>query len=156
MSASHAADPSTVGFDAAHATGVYFKAPAGGVQYYRAGSAASTLSFADAGADVVFVARDEAQRFWETADAATVRRRFPEVAQLVVGAPGIDAVEVGTEWFPHIRDPFPQTRFVATGGMNAGKTGRVLAAGVRVVAAGSALEDPDQLERVAVLLRSER
>jgi 2-dehydro-3-deoxygluconokinase len=45
-------DVSSVVFDAAHPTGVYFKDPGQGVLYYRAGSAASHLSAADvAGVD---------------------------------------------------------------------------------------------------------
>ena len=43
-------DVSSVVFDPVHATGVYFKDPGHGVRYYRAGSAASRLSPADADA----------------------------------------------------------------------------------------------------------
>ncbi|MFH8252283.1 sugar kinase [Microbacterium sp. B2969] len=43
-------DVSAVEFDARHPTGVYFKDPGHGVRYYRAGSAASFLSAADASA----------------------------------------------------------------------------------------------------------
>lgn len=43
-------DVSGVGFDAQHSTGVYFKDPGHGVQYYRAGSAAAHLAPADADA----------------------------------------------------------------------------------------------------------
>jgi 2-dehydro-3-deoxyphosphogluconate aldolase/(4S)-4-hydroxy-2-oxoglutarate aldolase len=63
---------------------------------------------------------------------------------------------LGTEWFRHIRGPFPQVRFVATGGMDAGNAGGFLDAGVRVVAVGSALEDETQLERLAALLESRK
>jgi len=59
---------------------------------------------------------------------------------------------LGTEWFSHLRGPFPQVRFVATGGMNAQNAGAFLDAGVKVVAVGSALEDPVQLEQLAKLL----
>jgi len=59
---------------------------------------------------------------------------------------------LGTKWFSHLRGPFPQMRFVATGGMNAQNAGAFLDAGVKVVAVGSALEDPVQLERLAELL----
>jgi 2-dehydro-3-deoxygluconokinase len=45
-------DVSSVVYDANHPTGVYFKDPGHGVQYYRAGSAASCLSPADADAVV--------------------------------------------------------------------------------------------------------
>jgi 2-dehydro-3-deoxyphosphogluconate aldolase/(4S)-4-hydroxy-2-oxoglutarate aldolase len=63
---------------------------------------------------------------------------------------------LGTEWFRHIRGPFPQVRFVATGGMDAENAGAFLDAGVRVVAVGSALEDETQLERLAALLEARK
>jgi 2-dehydro-3-deoxyphosphogluconate aldolase/(4S)-4-hydroxy-2-oxoglutarate aldolase len=63
---------------------------------------------------------------------------------------------LGVEWFRHIRGPFPHVRFVATGGMDAGNAADFLAAGARVVAVGSALEDPEQLEQLGKLLRSQR
>lgn len=62
------------------------------------------------------------------------------------------ATWLGTGWFAHIRGPFPQVRFVATGGLNAANVGDYLEAGVRVAAVGSALEDPAQLELMAQLL----
>ena len=52
---------------------------------------------------------------------------------------------LGTSWFGAMAGPFPDAVFVATGGMTAGNAGEFLAAGVRVVAVGSALTDPDQL-----------
>lgn len=63
---------------------------------------------------------------------------------------------LGVGWFRHIRGPFPQVRFVATGGLDAGNAGSFLEAGVRVAAVGSALEDPAQLPALAALLRGER
>lgn len=62
------------------------------------------------------------------------------------------ASTLGTGWFGAIRGPFPQARFVATGGMDAASAPSFLAAGVRVVAVGSALEDPTQLPQLAELL----
>jgi 2-dehydro-3-deoxyphosphogluconate aldolase/(4S)-4-hydroxy-2-oxoglutarate aldolase len=59
---------------------------------------------------------------------------------------------LGAGWFRHIRGPFPQVRFVATGGMDATNAQQFLDAGVRVVAVGSALEDPQQLHLLAGLL----
>jgi len=59
---------------------------------------------------------------------------------------------LGTGWFPAMRGPFPGIRFVATGGMDAESAPRFLDAGVRVVAVGSALEDPAQLPALATLL----
>jgi Entner-Doudoroff aldolase len=60
---------------------------------------------------------------------------------------------LGTGWFGAMRGPFPQAVFVATGGMDAATAPAFLAAGVRVVAVGSALEDPAQLPALAELLR---
>jgi 2-dehydro-3-deoxyphosphogluconate aldolase/(4S)-4-hydroxy-2-oxoglutarate aldolase len=63
---------------------------------------------------------------------------------------------LGVEWFRHIRGPFPNVRFVATGGLDASNAGQFLAAGVRVAAVGSALEDATQLPRLAELLNTAR
>jgi Entner-Doudoroff aldolase len=63
---------------------------------------------------------------------------------------------LGTEWFRHMRGPFPGLRFVATGGMDATNAASFLDAGVRVVAVGSALEDPPQLGRLAALLQQRK
>lgn len=59
---------------------------------------------------------------------------------------------LGTGWLGAMRGPFPQAKFVTTGGMNASNAGEYLRAGARVVAVGSALEDPDQLPMLATLL----
>jgi len=61
---------------------------------------------------------------------------------------------LGTPWFRAMAGPFPDARFVATGGMDATNAGSFLEAGARVVAVGSALEDPAQLPRLAELLAS--
>ena len=63
---------------------------------------------------------------------------------------------LGVEWFRHIRGPFPQANFIATGGMDAGNARQFLDAGVRVVAVGSALEDPAQISRLADVVRQLR
>lgn len=55
------------------------------------------------------------------------------------------------EWFALMRGPFPQVSFVATGGMSAENADAFLSVGVRVVAVGSALEDPEQLDRLSAL-----
>lgn len=62
------------------------------------------------------------------------------------------AAVLGTQWFTAMRGPFPDVRFVATGGMNARNAPDFLDAGVRVVAVGSALADPSELERLAVVM----
>lgn len=63
---------------------------------------------------------------------------------------------LGVGWFRHMRGPFPQVRFVATGGLDASNVASFLDAGVRVAAVGSALEDPSQLEALAAVLRRQR
>ncbi len=63
------------------------------------------------------------------------------------------ATWLGSGWFRHIRGPFPQVTFVATGGLDASNVVEYLDAGVRVAAVGSALEDAAQLERLAEVLR---
>ncbi len=60
---------------------------------------------------------------------------------------------LGTGWFTAMAGPFPHANFVATGGMDSASAGAFLDAGVRVVAVGSALEDPAQLPALASLLR---
>ncbi|MFG6503045.1 bifunctional 4-hydroxy-2-oxoglutarate aldolase/2-dehydro-3-deoxy-phosphogluconate aldolase [Microbacterium sp. P05] len=63
---------------------------------------------------------------------------------------------LGTGWFRHLRGPFPDVRFVATGGLDAGNVSAFLDAGVRAAAVGSALEDPTQLARLAEVLHARR
>lgn len=62
------------------------------------------------------------------------------------------AAWLGSSWFRHLRGPFPDVRFVATGGLDASNAAQFLDAGVRVAAVGSALEDPAQLELLARVL----
>ena len=59
---------------------------------------------------------------------------------------------LGTQWLAAMNGPFPQARFVTTGGMNADNAGEYLDAGAHVVAVGSALEDPAQLPQLAAIL----
>lgn len=78
-----------------------------------------------------------------------------EVQQAVAGGltwlKAFPATALGTGWFRAIRGPFPQVRLVATGGMDAHNAADFLAAGVRCVAVGSALEDDAQLPLLAEL-----
>ena len=53
---------------------------------------------------------------------------------------------LGAGWFSAMQGPFPSMNFVATGGMNARNAPEFLAAGARVVAVGSALEDNAQID----------
>ncbi|MEV6812423.1 bifunctional 4-hydroxy-2-oxoglutarate aldolase/2-dehydro-3-deoxy-phosphogluconate aldolase [Micromonospora sp. NPDC051296] len=61
------------------------------------------------------------------------------------------ATSLGPPWFKAMAGPFPELRFVATGGIDAHNAAGFLAAGVRVVAVGSALTDPTQLALLAQL-----
>ncbi|WP_410817501.1 bifunctional 4-hydroxy-2-oxoglutarate aldolase/2-dehydro-3-deoxy-phosphogluconate aldolase [Micromonospora sp. 050-3] len=63
------------------------------------------------------------------------------------------AISLGPAWFKAVAGPLPQLRFVATGGLDAGNAEAFLQAGVKVVAVGSALSDPTQLDRLATLTR---
>ena len=62
------------------------------------------------------------------------------------------AAELSAGWFRAMRGPFPNVRLVATGGVHAGNAEEYLAAGASVVAVGSALEDSEQLARLADLV----
>lgn len=62
------------------------------------------------------------------------------------------AALLGPAWFGALHGPFPEVRFVATGGMDARSAPRILEAGARVVAVGSALEDAEELGRLAEVL----
>lgn len=63
------------------------------------------------------------------------------------------AISLGPAWFKAVAGPLPQLRFVATGGLDAGNAAAFLQAGVRVVAVGSALSDPKQLDQLAELTK---
>jgi 2-dehydro-3-deoxyphosphogluconate aldolase/(4S)-4-hydroxy-2-oxoglutarate aldolase len=62
------------------------------------------------------------------------------------------AASLGTSWFTAQHGPFPQVSFVVTGGISSANAAAFLNAGARVVAVGSALEDPSQLDALAELL----
>ncbi|WP_329041279.1 bifunctional 4-hydroxy-2-oxoglutarate aldolase/2-dehydro-3-deoxy-phosphogluconate aldolase [Streptomyces sp. NBC_00178] len=55
---------------------------------------------------------------------------------------------LGAEWVRAQLAPFPEARFVATGGMGASNARDFLGAGCRAVAIGSAFGDPEQLARL--------
>lgn len=58
---------------------------------------------------------------------------------------------LGAAWFSAMAGPFPEIKFVATGGMHARNASEYLTAGARVVAVGSALEDDTQIDSLASL-----
>jgi 2-dehydro-3-deoxyphosphogluconate aldolase/(4S)-4-hydroxy-2-oxoglutarate aldolase len=62
------------------------------------------------------------------------------------------ASELGPAWFSAMAGPFPDVRFVATGGINGHNAREYLDAGAKVVAVGSALSDPAQLDLLSELL----
>jgi Entner-Doudoroff aldolase len=64
------------------------------------------------------------------------------------------AKALGTSWLSAVLGPFPDVRFVATGGLSVDDVPAFLAGGASVVALGSALADPDQLATIGNLLRA--
>ncbi|MFB9833205.1 bifunctional 4-hydroxy-2-oxoglutarate aldolase/2-dehydro-3-deoxy-phosphogluconate aldolase [Actinoallomurus acaciae] len=64
------------------------------------------------------------------------------------------ASDLGPGWLRSMHGPFPDARFVATGGMHAGNTRTYLDAGAAGVSLGSALADPARLEAVRALAAS--
>jgi len=62
------------------------------------------------------------------------------------------AAVLGEGWFTAMRGPFPQIRYVATGGIASDNADRFLNAGAAAVAIGSALEHPAQLDRLAAII----
>ena len=55
---------------------------------------------------------------------------------------------LGPEWVRGQLAPFPEARFIATGGMGAGNARAFLDSGCRAVAIGSAFGDPAQLKKL--------
>jgi Entner-Doudoroff aldolase len=66
------------------------------------------------------------------------------------------SVVLGPGWFRLLAGPFPQVRFVATGGIDADNAGAFLDAGAVTVGVGSALEDDRQLPLLAKLIAERR
>jgi 2-dehydro-3-deoxyphosphogluconate aldolase/(4S)-4-hydroxy-2-oxoglutarate aldolase len=64
------------------------------------------------------------------------------------------ATALGPAWFRAMRGPFPTVRLVATGGIDAHNAQEYLSAGALVVAVGSALSDPAQVDLLASLVGS--
>jgi 2-dehydro-3-deoxyphosphogluconate aldolase/(4S)-4-hydroxy-2-oxoglutarate aldolase len=62
------------------------------------------------------------------------------------------ASDLGDGWIRAVRAPFPDMRFVATGGIDASNAAAFLDAGASAVAVGGALSDPAQLPALAELL----
>lgn len=62
------------------------------------------------------------------------------------------ASALGPGWFKAMLGPFPAVKFVATGGVSVDDARDFLTAGARVVSLGSALADPDQVEKLSKLV----
>jgi len=62
------------------------------------------------------------------------------------------AKALGPAWIAALRGPFPQARFVATGGLTVADALAFLDAGAQVVALGAALADPAQRDQLTTLL----
>ncbi|GAB2606426.1 2-dehydro-3-deoxy-6-phosphogalactonate aldolase [Paractinoplanes abujensis] len=62
------------------------------------------------------------------------------------------AAALGPGWISALHSPFPEVRFVATGGLSIASAPRFLDAGARVVALGAALADPAQRDQIGRLL----
>jgi len=61
------------------------------------------------------------------------------------------AAQLGPDWVRAMAAPFPEARFVATGGVTVENAPAFLEAGCRAVALGSALADPAQVDAIARL-----
>jgi 2-dehydro-3-deoxyphosphogluconate aldolase / (4S)-4-hydroxy-2-oxoglutarate aldolase len=62
------------------------------------------------------------------------------------------AAALGPAWIAALHGPFPDVRFVATGGLTVAGAGAFLDAGAHVVALGAALADPGQRDQIGQLL----
>ncbi|MPY48836.1 bifunctional 4-hydroxy-2-oxoglutarate aldolase/2-dehydro-3-deoxy-phosphogluconate aldolase [Streptomyces acidicola] len=64
------------------------------------------------------------------------------------------AADLGPSWITSMHGPFPEARFVATGGVNLANAVEFLDAGAAAVSLGSALADPDQFARLPELIEA--
>lgn len=63
------------------------------------------------------------------------------------------AKALGPAWISGLLGPFPDARFVATGGLTVADAPAFFSAGARVVALGAALADPAQRDQIAMILQ---
>lgn len=66
------------------------------------------------------------------------------------------AERLGPAWIRHLHGPFPQVRFVATGGVTPQTAPAFLEAGCKVVALGSAFGTQHEIAEVGEMIRSAR
>jgi Entner-Doudoroff aldolase len=116
-------------------------ADAAGAQYTVAPGLDLTVSAASLGAGMPHLpgvgSATEVQRAWLAGHRWL--KAFPAKA-------------LGPAWVSAMRGPFPDARFVATGGLTVTDATVFLDAGARVVALGAALADPRQREQIGNLL----
>ena len=89
---------------------------------------------------------------WARAGVATASEVQAAVGIGLRWLKAFPAARLTPAWFKDMAGPFPQVRFVATGGIHAQNAAEFLAAGASVVALGSALADPEQLPAITPLL----
>jgi 2-dehydro-3-deoxyphosphogluconate aldolase / (4S)-4-hydroxy-2-oxoglutarate aldolase len=63
---------------------------------------------------------------------------------------------LGASWVAAMLGPFPDQRFVVTGGMTMRSAEEFLAAGARTVAVGDAFDDDEQLTVIRTVMASSR
>ncbi|WP_309068337.1 bifunctional 4-hydroxy-2-oxoglutarate aldolase/2-dehydro-3-deoxy-phosphogluconate aldolase [Microbacterium sp.] len=114
----------------------------------RAAADAGAAFTVSPGLDLEVVAASEATGMPSLPGVATASEVQRASAAGLRWLKAFPASALGTEWFTAMRGPFPDVHFVATGGLHAGNASRFLDAGVRVVAVGSALGDPEELARL--------
>lgn len=120
-----------------------------GVSDARAAGAAFTVS---PGLDLDVVRASEAAGLPSLPGVSTASEVQRARAAGLTWLKAFPAQTLGPDWFTALHGPFPDVRFVATGGMSAANAGPFLDAGVRVVAVGSALADPRQLTMLAEVM----
>ncbi|GAA1997096.1 bifunctional 4-hydroxy-2-oxoglutarate aldolase/2-dehydro-3-deoxy-phosphogluconate aldolase [Microbacterium pumilum] len=97
--------------------------------------------------------------------AASVARGLPHVPGVATGTEiqaalragftwlkAFPAERLGPAWIRHQHGPFPQVRFVATGGVTPETAQSFLDAGCRVVALGSAFDSEEQITKLTPIL----
>ncbi|WP_127792107.1 bifunctional 4-hydroxy-2-oxoglutarate aldolase/2-dehydro-3-deoxy-phosphogluconate aldolase [Agromyces sp. LHK192] len=97
--------------------------------------------------------------------AASVARGLPHIPGVATGSEvqaalragftwlkAFPAERLGPAWIRHLHGPFPQVRFVATGGVTPETAQSFLDAGCRVVALGSAFDNEEQIAKLGAIL----
>lgn len=134
-----------------------FRAGAGTVvtteQVFAARSAGAAFTVAP-GFDPAIAEASAAQGMPHLPGVATASEIQRAVAHGLDWLKAFPAAALGESWFTLMRGPFPHLKLVATGGMSAANATGYLEAGARVVAVGSALSDPAQLDALTEMVRT--